>query len=199
MDIILTSREINQLLSEDVGPFKHISDRIPMEPGEDISSFIEDDGRQYRSCQFLDTRNNQEYYFNYIFYPDDYSDCPLDFLDNPGITVVKESVLFPPKPKVEVAPVLTEAEQKDKIMMDTYRATNVRPFTSVKDSGIPQSKIKEICLFLKDLKNNKGTFLDLRQAIIPTCIQYGIEQKSFWQFLQNEHRKKKYTPKTLEM
>jgi hypothetical protein len=92
-------------------------------------------------------------------------------------------VLFPEVPVVVPAPVLTAEQQANADMWAQYRAIEAECKVVEKKEKlkVPSAKIKEILAFLK---TKKFSMMDLQNLIIPVCIEYKIEQKSFWQWVQ---------------
>lgn len=152
------------------------------------SNYIEDDGRQLRYFEFKDTLTGIIYDFSYIFHHDWTTEFPLAFLGDPpkGIEFVKESVLIePPKPIVEPEPELTPEQIADKELWTRYIENEakykiVQPKEKI---NIPSKEIKDVKEFLKTKKFN---MYELRAKIIPLCIKYELEQKSFWRWIQNK-------------
>jgi hypothetical protein len=148
--------------------------------GETHRSYIEDDGREYRWYIFKDTQTGIEYTINYTFNPEwdnDISDLPK------GIEIVDKSVLFPEVPVVIPAPVLTPEQQANADMWAQYRAikSECKVVEKKEKLKVPSAKIKEILAFLK---TSKFSLMDLQNMVIPVCIEYKLEEKSFWTWIQ---------------
>lgn len=182
----LTSREINDIISDNIDRFELIMEGLPKD--DDVDKYIEDDGRQYRLCEFKDTETNETYYFQYVSYPDMYSDFPCDFLIVPeGITIVPISVIDPPKPVIPEPIVLTAEQKADKELWNKYLQTDHVPFVNPRTHKIPNTIITDICVFMK---NSQFSMIQLRAKLIPVCIEYKVEQKSFWNWLQKNYKKR---------
>lgn len=104
-----------------------------------------------------------------------------------SIEVVKDekesSIYEEPVPVVEPEPVLSPEAQADKDLWNQYLA--IKDECKVLDKKekltVPKKVIDEILTFLKTEKFN---LLQLRAKIIPVCIEYKLEEKSFWQWIQ---------------
>lgn len=188
MTLKFTKYELERLVCDNLDyRFKKIFDDIPMyhedhvpEPGETHRSYVEDDGREYRWYIFKDTQTGIKYTINYTYH----RDWPADFFDMPdGIEIVAESVLFPPVPVVEPVKVLTPEEQANADMWVQYRAiaAECKVVEKKEKLKVPAAKIKEILDFLK---TTKFSMRDLQNMVIPVCIEYKLEEKSFWTWIQ---------------
>jgi hypothetical protein len=188
MTLQLTKKELQLLVCGDLDDrFEEIFNDIPFyhedhvrTKGETHRSYVEDDGREYRWYIFKDTQTGIEYTINYTFNPE----WDNDFTDLPkGIEIVEKSVLFPEVPVVVPAPVLTPEQQANADMWAQYRAIEAECNVVEKKEKlkVPSTKIKEILAFLK---TKKFSMMDLQNLIIPVCIEYKLEQKSFWTWIQ---------------
>jgi hypothetical protein len=188
MTLQLTKKELQRLVSGDLDErFEEIFNDIPFyhedyvrTKGETHRSYIEDDGREYRWYIFKDTQTGIEYTINYTFNPEwdnDISDLPK------GIEIVDKSVLFPEVPVVIPAPVLTPEQQANADMWAQYRAikSECKVVEKKEKLKVPSAKIKEILAFLK---TSKFSLMDLQNMVIPVCIEYKLEEKSFWTWIQ---------------
>jgi hypothetical protein len=188
MTLQLTKKELQRLVSGDLDErFEEIFNDIPFyhedyvrTKGETHRSYIEDDGREYRWYIFKDTQTGIEYTINYTFNPEwdnDITDLPK------GIEIVEKSVLFPEVPVVIPAPVLTPEQQANADMWAQYRAikSECKVVEKKEKLKVPSAKIKEILAFLK---TSKFSLMDLQNMVIPVCIEYKLEEKSFWTWIQ---------------
>jgi hypothetical protein len=188
MTLQLTKKELHRLVSGDLDErFEEIFNDIPFyhedyvrSKGETHRSYVEDDGREFRWYTFKDTQTGIEYTINYTYHPEwdnDITDLPS------GIEIVEKSVLFPEVPVVVPAPVLTPEQQANADMWAQYRAikSECKVIEKKEKLQVPSAKIKEILAFLK---TSKFSLMDLQNLIIPVCIEYKLEEKSFWQWIQ---------------
>lgn len=182
----LTYRELEDIVNDDFSDrkrFEILYDDIPKEGHS--SSYIEDDGRQFRLFVFKDKVTNQEYDFNYIWHVDWRFNFPESFLGNEpkGITFVEKSVICPPEPEMPVkAPERTSEQKADDDLMAKYKLTTER-FTMSQDAEkiIPREVVKDA---IKFLETEKFSMITLRAKMIPICIQYKVDEKAFWNHLQ---------------
>lgn len=189
----LTYKDLREIMRGDHEErFKVIFDDIPYNhedyvrtKGETHRSFVEDDGREMRWFIFKDLVTDIEYYFNYTYHRDWSVDLPSDMFDAPkGIEFVEKSVLFPePAPKPIPEPVLTIEQKADKELWAKYEAiaSECKVLLPKEKLKVPKAKIDEIIQFLKTEKFNA---YQLREKVVPVCIEYRLEEKSFWQWLQ---------------
>lgn len=189
----LTYKDLREIMRGDHEErFKVIFDDIPYNhedyvrtKGETHRSFVEDDGREMRWFIFKDLVTDNEYYFNYTYHRDWSVDLPSDMFDAPkGIEFVEKSVLFPePAPKPIPEPVLTIEQKADKELWAKYEAiaSECKVLLPKEKLKVPKAKIDEIIQFLKTEKFNA---YQLREKVVPVCIEYRLEEKSFWQWLQ---------------
>lgn len=186
--IQLTEQELKDLVSGYLDDhFEEIFNDIPMyhedhviEKGETHRDYIEDDGRERRWYIFKDLKTGKEHCINYTYNPEWPNDVDVpDFVE-----IVEESVINPkPEPVPEPEPVLSPEQQADKALMARYHAIvheciTVKPKERLK---VPKSTIDDILLFLK---TPPYSIYDARAKIIPVCIEYKMEESSFWQWLQ---------------
>lgn len=188
----LTSKQVNELINNryDDERFEEIFNDIPMyhpdhviQKGERHTDYM-DDSREYRWLVLKDLQTGTEYCINYTYNPD----WPNDLLDLPdSIEVVedeKESSIYEaPIPVVEPEPVLSPEAQADKDLWNKYLAVKDECRIVIKKEkiNVPSAVIKEIIRFLKEEKFNA---YQLREKIIPVCIEYKLEQNSFWHWIQ---------------
>lgn len=188
----LTSKQVNDLINNryDDERFEEVFNDIPMyhpdhviEKGERHTDYM-DDSREYRWLILKDLKTGEEHCINYTYNPD----WPNDLLSLPdSIEVVKDekesSIYEEPIPVVEPEPVLSPEAEADKDLWNQYLA--VKDECKVLDKKekltVPKKVIDEILTFLKTEKFN---LFQLRAKIIPVCIEYKLEEKSFWQWIQ---------------
>lgn len=194
----LTYEELVEIMSDDFDRFRVIFDDIPpmhpdyvAEPGDRSSNYIEDDGRQLRSFEFVDTETGIEYSFSYIYHRDWRTEFPCSFLGDPpaGIEFVneeKDSTLFTPVVLIPVPePELTPAEAQDKALWAEYKAIEheTTPFDNAKKKLVSVADIEDIVTYTK----TPGLRMDvLRSKILPLCIKHRIEQLSFFRYIQSK-------------
>lgn len=182
----LTYNELKDITYERLKRFKVTSNCIPEGNPND---YIEDDGRQYRVCEFKDKITGKEYSFQYIWHSEFDHYFPESFLSEPdGIKFVKVSVINSPVEVKEQIPELAQEQIEDKVLCERYREIEVQPFINLKESKIPRSVIDDICEFLN---TPPYSMIGIRKKIYPVCIDYKVEQKSFWRYIQNESAKYK--------
>lgn len=188
----LTSKELDNIINNryDDERFEEIFNDIPMyhpdhviQKGERHTDYMED-GRQYRWLILKDLKTDLEYCINYTYN----SEWPNDILDIPdSIEIVeneKESSLYKePVVVVEPEPILSPEAQADKNLWNQYLAVKDECKIIEKKEKItaPKEVIKEIIRFMKEEKYNA---YQLRAKIIPVCIEYKLEDKSFWTWIQ---------------
>lgn len=189
----LTSKELDNIINNryDDERFEEIFNDIPMyhpdhviQKGERHTDYIEDDSREYRWLILKDLQTNTEYCINYTYNPD----WPNDLLDLPdSIEIVedeKESSIYKaPIVVVEPEPVLSPEAQADKDLWNKYLAVKDECRIVIKKEkiNVPSAVVKEIIRFLKEEKFNA---YQLREKLIPVCIEYKLEQNSFWHWIQ---------------
>ena len=181
-DLLLTEDELNAIMDEELERFNVLYDDIPKEGHS--RQYIEDDGRQYRYFEFEDTQTGQVYNFSYVWYPDWGFELGSIIGQHNGIVFVQNSVLnlldepaviTPPPPE------LTPEQLADRELWARYEAIESEVTPMGRDKKIPKEIITNIINFLK---NGKFNMYQLRAMIIPVCIEYKIEHKSFWEFIQ---------------
>lgn len=188
----LTSKQVNEIINNryDGERFEEIFNDIPMyhedhvmQKGERHTDYM-DDSREYRWLIIKDLKTGEEYCINYTYNPD----WPNDLLALPdSIEVVKdekESSLYEaPIVVAEPEPVLSQEAQADKDLWNQYLAVKdeCKVLEKKEKLTVPKKVIDEIINFLK---NEKFNMFQLRAKIIPVCIEYKLEEKSFWQWIQ---------------
>lgn len=188
----LTSKEIDNLLNNklDTDRFEEIFNDIPMyhpdhviEKGETHRDYM-DDGREYRWYIFKDTVTGEEHCINYTYN----SEWPNDLMDLPNsmqiVNTPEESDIYvAPVPVVEPEPVLTTEQRYDKDLWAKYQsvASECKVVEKKEKLKVPKATIDDILAFLKSKQFN---ILQLRAKVIPVCIEYKLEEKSFWQWIQ---------------
>lgn len=188
----LTMKQLEKFVNNQLPErFEEIFDDIPMyhpdhviQKGETHRQYVEDDGREYRWFIFKDTKTDKEYYLNYTYSPE----WPNDIFDAPDeIEVVEKEedsdIYEAPKPVVVPEPVLTPEQKADKELWAKYEAVEGKKKFEDLEKPIPKKVIKEVTDFLK-----LGNFnmLQLRAKVIPVCIEYQVEQQSFWEHVQQK-------------
>ena len=186
----LTHKEVEKLINNrlDTERFEEVFNDIPMyhpehvmQKGETHRSYIEDDQREYRWYIFKDTVTGVEHCINYTYHPE----WPNDLMDTPeSIEIVandEDSDIYV-KPIPVPAPVLTPFQKTIEDLFAPYKAieSECRIVIPKEKLNVPKAKIDEVLALLK------GSYLlpDLLKLVIPICIEYRIEEKSFWQWLQ---------------
>jgi hypothetical protein len=181
-DLHLTENELIAIMDEELERFKVHYDDIPKEGHS--SQYIEDDGRQLRYFEFEDTQTSQTYSFSYVWYPDWGFELYNILGQHNGIVFVKESVLNLLNEPVVAAPpppVLTPEQLADKELWARYQAIEGEVTPMDRTKKVPKAVIADIIQFLKQREFN---LYQLRANIIPVCIEYKIDHKSFWEFIQ---------------
>jgi hypothetical protein len=189
----LTYRELEEIISGDLEErFEVLFNKIPYDsndPNDDPSNYLEDDGRQLRYFEFKDKTTGEEYSFSYVWHGEDGFEMPYAMLGGlpKGIEIVKESVLYPPKPVVPVVVPKTPEQLADEAVWAPYQALVDAGETRQYAKGmVPEKRIRELRTWLKTEKFN---MYGLRAKFIPVCIEYKVEQKSFWQYVQGWSKK----------
>lgn len=191
----LTHKEVEKLINNRLNTerFEEVFNDIPMyhpdhviEKGETHYQYQEDDGRQYRWFIFKDTVTGVEYCINYIYHPE----WPNDLMDTPDsieiVTNDEDSDIYvKPVPVVEPEKVLTPEAQADKDLWAKYQAMKhecraVEPKERLK---VPKDRIDEI---LNLLKTKNFNAIQLRAVVVPVCIEYKLEDVTFWSWIQSK-------------
>lgn len=179
----LTGKELTAIMWEEFERFTVLYDDIPKEGHS--SQYIEDDGRQYRYFEFKDNLTGEVYDFSYVWHSDFPFNHKTDILgSHEGIVFVEQSVLKlieEPPVVVPPEPVLTAEQIADKELWDKYNAVVSEMTPMGPSKKVPRAVIADILAFLKGKEFN---MYQLRAKILPVCIEYKIEHKSFWAFLQ---------------
>lgn len=193
MTLKLTKNEIEKIINNhiDIDRFEEVFNDIPMyhpdhimEKGETHRQYVEDDSREYRWYIFKDIKTDIEYCINYIYHPE----WPNDIMELPeSIKVVsnpEESDLYVTSvPVVEPEPVLTNEQRYDKDLLAKYQdiSSECKVVEKKEKLKVPKATIDDILAFLK---SEKFSVLELRAKVIPVCIEYKLEEKSFWRWIQ---------------
>jgi hypothetical protein len=191
----LTHKEVEKLINNRLNTerFEEVFNDIPMyhpdhviEKGETHYQYQEDDGRQYRWYIFKDTVTGVEHCINYTYHPE----WPNDLMDTPdSIEIVANDedsdIYVKPVPVVEPEKVLTPEAQADKNLWAKYQAMkhecrNVEPKERLK---VPKARIDEI---LNLLKTKNFNAYQLRAVVVPVCIEYKLEDLTFWRWIQSK-------------
>lgn len=189
----MTKKEVDKLINNRLNTerFEEIFNDIPMyhpdhviEKGETHYKYYEDDGRKYCWYIFKDTLTGIEHCINYTWNPD----WPNDLMDTPNsIQIVdkdEDSDLYiKPEPIVEPVVILSPEKQADKDLTDAYNAikSQCREVIPKEKLEVPKERIKQL---LDLLKTTNFTIIDVRAIAYPICIEYKLEQKSFWHWIQ---------------
>ncbi len=193
MTLKLTKKELESFVNNNLPErFEEIFNDIPMYHPEHVMEKDEthrdycDDGREYRWFIFKDNLTGEEYILNYTYN----SEWTNDIMDFPSsielVTNKEESDLYvAPEPVVVSEPVLTPEAQADKELWSTYQAIKhecreVKPKERLK---VPKSRIDEI---LNLLKTKNFNMYQLRGVVIPVCIDYKLEDVTFWRWIQSK-------------
>jgi hypothetical protein len=199
----LTIKELEQLVEERLPAplderFEILWDDIPVGiPGDTNdqgrpSDYIEDDGRQLRWFNFRDKETGIEYDFSYVWHADwnvDFSHGVLGSMPA-GIEIVKISVLNPSKlPKPEPEKVLTATELRSKEIFAPYRNLEekgeIRQFSK---ELVPSKVIKATKQAVKDRCKQPCTIADIQEIVIPIAVEYKVDHKGLWRFMQGWKR-----------
>ncbi len=191
----MTFKEVEDLINDrlDTERFEEVFDDIPMyhpdhvmEKGERHTDYIEDDGREYRLYIFKDTVTGVEHCINYTYNPE----WPNDVFDTPeSIQIVEKDedsdLYVKPEPVVVPEEILTPEAKADKDLWAKYQAIKhecrqVEPKERLK---VPKARIDEI---LNLLKTKSFNMYQLRAAVIPVCIEYKLEDVTFWRWIQSK-------------
>lgn len=191
----LTSKEVEKLINNrlDTERFEEVFNDIPMyhpehvmQKGETHRSYIEDDQREYRWYIFKDTVTGVEHCINYTYHPE----WPNDLMDTPdSIEIVANDedsdIYVKPVPVVKPEKVLTPEAQADKDLWAKYQAMkhecrHVEPKERLK---VPKARIDEI---LNLMKTKTYNIYQLRAVIVPVCIEYKLEDVTFWRWIQSK-------------
>lgn len=193
----LTRKEIEKLINNrlDTKRFEEIFNDIPLyhpehviQQGETHRDYIEDDQREYRWYIFKDTVTGVEHCINYTWNPD----WPNDLMDTPNsIKIVdkdeESDIYVKTVPFVEPEKVLTPEAQADKDLWNEYQAMKhecrqVEPKERLK---VPKARIDNI---LNLIKTKSFNMYQLRAVVIPVCIEYKLEDVTFWRWIQSKHK-----------
>lgn len=188
----MTSKEIDKLINNllDHDRIKETFNDIPiyhpdhvMEKGETHRNYI-NKGTEYRWFIFKDTLTGNEHCLNYNYN----QEWPNDIMYIPdSIQIVEkaeESDLYiKPAPVEVIKEILSPEKQADQDLWNEYLAIKdtcsiVIPKEKLK---VPKEKIDEI---LNLMKSKSFNIIQLRAVVIPVCIEYKLEEKSFWKWIQ---------------
>ena len=149
-------------------------------PDEDSAKWIRD-GVENRICEFVYELDKSTYHFCYKKSPTKQLRFPEDFVGNEpikGITFVSNEEKIP-----EVIP--TPEQIADKELWAEYLKVEVTPMAPKK---VPKDVIQKCVEFVATQKWNMIT---LRKVIVPICIEYKVDDKTFWRHIQKETSKYK--------
>lgn len=193
----LTNKELDLLINNKLHNerFEKLFDDIPVfhpdhdnDSGERSSDYIEDDGRQYRWYIFKDKMTGLEYCLNYTYN----IEWPNDLIQAPdSIEIVKneeDSDLYVSKTNVEKSVPIHNAEVSDERKSDEELWNNYQKIKNeckkveLKEKlNVPVDKIASIFDLIYSKKFN---MIQLRSVIIPVCIDYRLDDVSFWHWIQ---------------
>jgi hypothetical protein len=185
--IQLTYKELQDITYDDLEGFELLYNAIPNDGGNP-NDYMEDDGRQFRICEFKDLSTGETYYFNYTWHHEWDHQFPDSLLSDPdeieGIEFVEKSVRVKEEAlKPEPVVVLTPEQQADKDLVAKYNALkdSFVKMNSEKEKQIPKAKIKEINDYLK---RKDCTMIGVRALAYPLCIQHQVTEDSLWHYIQ---------------
>lgn len=198
MTLKLTNKEVEKLINNRLenDRFKIIFNDIPFyhpdhepEKGETHRDYVEDDQREYRWLIFTDVSTGLEHCINYTYNPE----WPNDLIELPkSIQIVNKEedsdIYVKPVPIVNVEKPLTLEAQADKELWQRYQeikheCRKVSPKEKIK---VPKNRIDEI---LNLLKTKSFNMYQLRAVVIPVCIEYKLEDVTFWHWIQSKSYK----------
>lgn len=178
--IEITHSEFNDIIHDVSDRFTSVFNDIPLyhpehkaSAGETHRDYIEDDGREYRLLIIKDKSTEKEYSLSYAYHSEFGPSFPFD-MDQ--VSIINDSPKAQKEEKVE----LIQEQKEDALLWESYEKSEKKEF---KPGLVPSSVIRDICAFLKQ---PQFTMLQLRAKIIPVCIEYGVEQKSFWRHIQSK-------------
>lgn len=196
----LTSKEVEKLVNGrlDTERFEEIFDDIPMyhpdhvmQKGERHSDYMEDDHREYRWYIFKDTVTGVEHCINYTYHPE----WPNDVMETPDSIEIVETpeesdIYVKPIPVIVPEKVLTPEAQASKELWDEYKAMKhecrvVEPKERLK---VPKDRIDAI---LNLMKTKSYNMYQLHAVIVPVCIEYKLDDLTFWRWIQSKAFKAK--------
>jgi hypothetical protein len=171
--------------------FKIHSNKIPYDstdPTDDPMNSIEDDGRQLRYFEFEDLQTGATYSFTYVWHGEWGFDVPHCILNLPNSIVwIKESKINPPKPVVEPVVEKTAEQLADEAVWAPYRALeSAGELRKYAKGMVPEKLVREL---RKWLKTERFNMYGLRAKFIPICVEYKVDQQSFWQYVQGWSKK----------
>lgn len=190
--IKLTQNQINKIINYDLNNerFVEIFNDIPLyhpehlrTDGETHRDYIEK-GSEYRWFIFKDTLTDIEYCLNYKYH----EDWPNDIISNPdNIQIVENDeesdIYIKPEPVIIKEVLLSPEEQTDKDLWNKY--------LSIKHECkivMPKEKLKiskeKLNVLIDLMKTKSFSIIQLRAVVIPLCIEYKLEDKSFWRWIQ---------------
>lgn len=193
----LTNNEVDKLVNGrlDIDRFEEVFDDIPIYhpehehvKGDTHRDYCEDDGREYRWYIFKDTVTGVEHCIDYTYN----SEWPNDVVDTPdSIEIVaneEDSDLYvKPVPVVVPEKVLSPEAQVSKDLWDKYKAMKheCRLVQPKERLDVPKERIDAILNLMKTTSYN---IYQLHAVIIPVCIDYKLEDVTFWRWIQSKHK-----------
>lgn len=189
----LTNKELDSLINNKLHDerFEKLFDDIPIfhpdhekKSNESSSDYIEDDGRQYRWYIFKDKITGIEHCINYTYN----SEWPNDLMDTPSsIEVVKKEedsdLYIKPAVVVENKVEISPERKADEELWDKYQKikSECHNVNINEKLDVPSDRISEIFSLIYSKSFN---MIQLRTVIIPVCIDYRLEDVSFWRWIQ---------------
>lgn len=197
--LYLTYEELEEIVQGNIERFDVVFDHIPLpEPGEkdyNINQYMEKDGRQYRQVHFTDTLTKKDYHMGYTYAPYGW-EFPLNINFEPNdVIFVDESVLeekisiFEVKPKKRIE--YSEKGKKTTKMMRIYSRMGLEKKFCIETTDIPEERLIELKEKFQKMKDSAFCMWDLQLLIIPTCIEYKVNDDALWAWIHNPKTKVK--------
>lgn len=198
MSLMITVSDLDKIVRGQIARFSVEFNDLPMYmPGYKRSvddthrKFIEDDGREYRVLIFKDNETGKVYNLNYVYHSEFGNEYGA-FDGCEGLTFVKDpkqSDLYVEDKKAEtikeLEPVVQEQKNlADKLKAQYYEMEGKEKFKLVKSNDVIQVPVSVINDLKSFMKTKKFNLYELQARIFKICIDYKLEQKSFWQWFQ---------------
>lgn len=193
----LTQKEIYKLINDDlnIDRFDCTFDEIPIyhpdnikKDGETHRDYI-NKGSEYRWFIFKDTLTDIDYCLNYTYH----QDWPNDIMSLPDNIIVVENdedsdIYIKPVPIIKKEVPLSPENQADKNLWEEYLTIKdqckiVMPKEKL---NIPKEEFNDL---INMMRTKSFSIVQLRSKVIPLCIKYKLEDKSFWNWLQGNFKK----------